>query len=348
MKNLIFLIPAFWALPFYSVAQNYFTVTALSGLNLRSEPGVKGKKIAAIPFGAIVETVESYSPDVADTIEGKAGSWLEVKYRGQKGYVFSGFLAPGEAIVQPSGINRDYRLLTPGFHCSAANYDPGLHWYALLRENNRLTVKKTRIVVRFSNDFSEKDLAAGEDCPDCYTCKVEADITDSVFFYIGSKQPLKEGAPFSRFLGTYWNYDGGAKFFYPEQDLLEYYPPYQYLFRAYEGVTLTYQPPGNEKKYQLEFLMILPGQESQVKTFDLSKDLALTGDARQHGKYKTPQLIWYGDLNQDGLLDFIWYSHSMTDSCGVCWQYHLFMSDKNDPDQPIKKVADHEECNCLT
>ncbi len=346
MKNLVFLFSAFWALPFYSIAQDYFTVTAPSGLNLRAEPGVKGKKIIAIPFGAVVEMEESvYEPGTIDTIESKVGSWLEVKYRGQKGYVFSGFLMPGEAVVQSTGINRYYRMLSPGYHCSAANYDPSLYWYALVRKNNRLTVKKTSIMVKFRNDFSEKELA---ECVDCYTCKVEADMKDSVFFFIGTKQPLAEGTPFSKFLGDYWNYDGGAKFFYPEQDLLTYYPPYQYLFRAYEGVTLTYQPPGYEKKYQLEYSMILPTQDYQMKTFDLSKDLALKGDARQHGKYKTPQLIWYGDLNQDGLLDFIWYSHSMTDGCGVCWEYHLFMSDKNDPNQPIKKVADHVECNCLT
>lgn len=348
MKNLFLWLFAFTYAPLCVIAQTYYTVTARSGLNLRAEPGVKGKKVASIPFGAIVRSDDDgYTPGVKDTIEGKPGSWIMIRYQARSGYVFTGFLAMGEQIVQATEINRDYRLLKPGFHCSAANFDSGLNWYALVRKDGRLTVKSTNIVVKFRVDFSEKDVAEAE-CADCYTCKVEAGIEDSVFFFIGTKQPLAEGSRFSKFMGDYWNYDGGAKFFYPEQDLLTYYPPYQYLFRAYEGVTLTYQAPGYEKKYQLEYSMILPTQDHQMKTFDLSKDLALKGDAKQHGKYKTPQLIWYGDLNQDGLLDFIWYSHSMTDNCGVCWEYHLFMSDKNDPNQPIKKVADHVECNCLT
>lgn len=345
MKNLFLLVFAFIYAPLCLVAQTSYTVTAKSGLNLRTEPGMTGKKVASIPFGAIVISEDDVTQGVKDTIEDKPGSWIKIQYQARSGYVFTGFLAMGEQVVQATEINRDYRLLKPGFLCSPANFDPGLNWYALVRKDGRLTVKKTNIVVKFREDFSEKDLAAAE-CADCYACKVEASIEDSVFFYIGAKQPLVEGNRFSKFLGDYWNYDGGAKFFYPEQTFQEYYAPYNYTFRAFEGVMLTVQPPGYQKKYQLEYDMYIHG--NPMKTFDLSQDLNLSSTARQHSVYQTPQLIWIGDLNLDGLLDFIWYSHTMTDSCGVCWEYHLFMSDKNDPEQPIKKVADHVECNCLT
>jgi hypothetical protein len=29
-----------------------------------------------------------------------------------------------------------------------------------------------------------------------------------------------------------------------------------------------------------------------------------------------------------------------------CWEYHLFLSDKSNPDKPIRKVAIEISCNC--
>ena len=343
MKHLLLSSLLCFVLQDQAAAQMQFTVMAPSGLNMRTTPSARGQKIVSLPYGSLVEQgdADREVPTVADTIEGKPGVWMQVRHQGKKGYMFSGFLVQGELIVQASGINNAYRLLQPGFHCSAANYDPTLHWYALVRNNGKMTVRKTRISLKTHDEFTDEDEADGD-----YLLKVKADIEDSVFFYLGAREPLKEGNIFSEFLGDHWDYSGGAAFLYPEQSTGKYYAPFNYRFRAYEAITLTPNAPsGYERAYQVEFIL---SQSERSQIFNLSKDLNLLGDARMHGQYLTPQLIWWGDLNQDGLLDFIWYSHLMVDGCGTCWEYHLFLSDKNNPDHPIQKVADHVECNCLT
>lgn len=347
MKNLLLITMACFTLIYSPIqAQEYFTVMAASGLNLRATPGVKGKKLGVLPYGTLVETVDDETSALQETIEGKPGAWLKITSKGKTGFLFSGFLAQGELIVPSTRINKDYRILEPGFHCSAANYDPALNWYALVRNSGKLRLQKAQIIIKTPEEFSQKDREEILDCTECYRLKVESDITDSVFFYLGSSKQIPEGGLFSEFQGEHWNYSGGARFLYPEQEASTYLPPYQYLFRAFEGITLNPKNPvGYDRKYQLTFSM---QHNREIKSFDLSEALGLSRDSHTHSQYQTPQLIWWGDINQDGLLDFIWYSHTMTDSCGVCWEYHLFMSDKNNLERPIQKVADHIECNCIT
>ena len=87
--------------------------------------------------------------------------------------------------------------------------------------------------------------------------------------------------------------------------------------------------------------------DSEVKKYNLSKELELISTAENHCNYRTPQLILVGDINSDRLPDFIYYSHTMTDGCGACWEYHLFLSDKLNIDTPIRKVAHEINCNCI-
>lgn len=346
MKNLAFLFSLLLSASLSLEAQEYYTVIAPSGLNLRASPGPQGKKIVTLPHGTAVAALYDDEPTVEATIEDKLGYWLKVQYRTDTGYVFSGFLEQGAMTVPPTNINFDYRLLEPGVHCSPANYDPALYWYAMVKDNNQLILRKVKIAIVPIDKLPEEEKAE-MDCPECFLLKVQADVEDSVFFYLGTRQPLEEGKVVSQFQGDHWNYSGGARFLYPEQDAQTYLAPFSYRFWASERITIRPDlPSGYEESYQLSFSMTKDFKNWSV--FDISQELSLAGESSRHATYKTPQLIWWGDLNSDGLLDFIWYSHTMTDSCGVCWEYHLFMSDKNNPDRPIRKVADHVECNCLT
>jgi hypothetical protein len=87
-----------------TICTSIYTVSAKSGVSLRSEPSTSGQRLAKIPHGKKVTLCEVYS-EVVETIEGKESSWMRVDFQGKKGYVFGAFLEP----------STDYRLIVPGY-----------------------------------------------------------------------------------------------------------------------------------------------------------------------------------------------------------------------------------------
>ncbi|KAF1079928.1 MAG: hypothetical protein GQF41_3826 [Candidatus Rifleibacterium amylolyticum] len=67
------------------------SVTARSGIKLRSEPGKVSKVMANIPLNTQVEVLE-YG-NLIETIEEIEAPWAKIIYNGQTGWVFSGFLS---------------------------------------------------------------------------------------------------------------------------------------------------------------------------------------------------------------------------------------------------------------
>ncbi|MCP4138171.1 MAG: SH3 domain-containing protein [bacterium] len=66
-------------------------VYALTGLNLRKKPESSGKKIATIPYGKKVRVLTLTKKIL--TAGNIKGYWIEVSYKGKKGYIFDGFLS---------------------------------------------------------------------------------------------------------------------------------------------------------------------------------------------------------------------------------------------------------------
>lgn len=66
------------------------TVNTAAGLKMRDKPDVSGNSIALIPDKTELEIIEFASETV--TIAGKEGTWVKVKWNGQTGWVFGGFL----------------------------------------------------------------------------------------------------------------------------------------------------------------------------------------------------------------------------------------------------------------
>lgn len=333
-----------------------FTILAKSGLNVRKEPNSKSEKIAALPFGTVVEAEINYETDIgynggykhfSEIIEGKQGFWMSISHGKVKGYIFSGFGLVGKWVVNSTETNKDYRLLRVGQYCDAINYDPKLNWYALTKANGKLSIKKSEVTLRLIHEFNEKDtLGENNEYWAEYPLVVQTNQKDTVLFLVGSTTNLEEGAITSQFVAQKWGYSEDENFLFPEQIHGFYYEGKNYQFHAYESVKLTKEnPKGYIKNYQLELKV---STDSEVKKYNLSKELGLESTAEMHCTYKTPQLIFVGDINKDGLLDFIYYSHSMNDGCGVCWEFHLFLSDKSNPDKPIRKVANEISCNCIT
>ena len=93
----------------YSSAQEYYHVTAKSGLNVRASTNLTSKKIAKIPFGVVVEKLENTTKELIITDDGKQlkGNWVKIKYNNYnysisknkeksdtEGFVFDAFIKP--------------------------------------------------------------------------------------------------------------------------------------------------------------------------------------------------------------------------------------------------------------
>jgi hypothetical protein len=76
-------------------------IAAKSGLNLRSGPGKSSKVIIAVPFGEKVTLENSESDEIF--LDGVYGRWVNVKYKNNTGWIFSGFLCDFEpdTIIKP-------------------------------------------------------------------------------------------------------------------------------------------------------------------------------------------------------------------------------------------------------
>lgn len=90
-------------------------VVAKSGLLLRAEPSQKGKVIELIPFKSKVNVIETTGPSVR--IERITAPWYKVSWKGNEGWVFSGFL-------KSAARHEDNILLRPSFSNSILTHLP--------------------------------------------------------------------------------------------------------------------------------------------------------------------------------------------------------------------------------
>jgi len=92
MKKSVFLL-LFISFSFILPSENqFYIVSAKSGLVLRSGPGVKYKKITIIPDGKPVIILKYAQKQ--ETINNITADWVKVKYKNNIGWVFSGYLQP--------------------------------------------------------------------------------------------------------------------------------------------------------------------------------------------------------------------------------------------------------------
>lgn len=83
--------------------KTYFIVTTREGLNLRSAPNTSAKILNVLPFKYRGEVLEKGKK--GEYIQNAVGYWAKIQYRGQEGWVFSGFIwllsSPDEKVQLP-------------------------------------------------------------------------------------------------------------------------------------------------------------------------------------------------------------------------------------------------------
>lgn len=96
------------AWPRYQAGDTLY-VGASSGLNLRDAVGLEANKLGTVPYGAAVVMLQAPRDGTTFEVEELpgftiSGLWIKVRYQGQEGYVFDGYLT--RLPMPPQGGNR--------------------------------------------------------------------------------------------------------------------------------------------------------------------------------------------------------------------------------------------------
>lgn len=342
----VFLILFLFAIHFcYANGHEPLTVMAISGVNLRENPGLDGKILKKLPYGAIIYSDAYLRPDLmnkrfkADTIDGVSGFWIIAKYKKLKGYVFSPYLYNFyNRIKIDTTVNENTVKITHEGLCQGeVDFHPDLIWYGLYQDSSVFYIKKIEVKMHLSNVEGFK-IFKGLDCVEEESIFLKTNVNQKSLFIIGVGKEWKEGTLFHSIFNKEHGYSKDNGFLYPEQMVNVYYNKHTYYLRAYDSIS-TDSECNIKKAYQLELIdrYFFENTRKQVKV-NLSKSLNLRRSGKMHSEYKTPQIYWAGDINMDGSLDLIIYQHSMVGHGGVMWSYSLFLSDKSSIENPISIV----------
>ncbi|MEL6651956.1 MAG: hypothetical protein AAFQ87_14235 [Bacteroidota bacterium] len=255
-------------------------VIAPSGVKLRKTAGLKAEKIGVVPFRAEVEILDSMLSvfDTVDYIDAiirgqtihrpLVGGWLKVRYQSTVGYVFAGLLGHlSEREDLP-----DFMVWDVGFACEDLTFNPRrYHWYGLFPGEQHTSLRKINpTIYDFGEALPSLILTTGEKKP-CLTI-------------IASLKPLPSES---------LRRPGGLPVLL--KDLEQEAEPVHFstFSMIWKDVGDTH-PALHCRTLGQDF-----GLRWAMDAYD-QKTLHLGG----HPMYNT-ELIWHGDLNNDGYLDLL-------------------------------------------
>ncbi len=331
-----------------------YTVIASSGLSLRSGPGVEYERLAVVPYNSSVQvSYDASTFSQVDTIGEHVGYWFPSEVDGQKGYLYSAYLKYGH-LFEPAGengVNDNYRIVIPGLRISGLNYDPNLHWYALVGETNtdqpNFYLEAVEPELQISPQTLENIEYTGE-----FAGLVGIDVarTDRyVALLIGTPSPIDD--PSEILSKTYYNDSpdystwGLPVFPYQDVELFQDEKGESYILsgavhqpqwesfkgcniRYYQGMSVGHYPGrwGGE-----------PDQDLTVElgVYDWEMNESVTYYSFQHH----PRLFWQGDLNGDQVPDLIYYQPNTSECCGGSESFFLLLSNQKGEDWTWQQIA---------
>jgi len=320
------------------LSRSYFTVLSQTGLNMRAQPDPNSPVVTTIPFGTEIDA--DFSKEVSDRINGFAGVWYPVSYKGYTGYVWSQYL--GSITIPKQGIiNNDYRLIEEGAHCGELNYMPDLHWYGIFETNKPgiQELKKVRInlIIKSTLNEEERRLIFEESFGNAdFLIKTDSD-RKSVFL-IGSKEPLDEMQFNAKGAGNI----GFSGFLFPEQKESFFIPGYEELELKAKEVNYIIDSSNCalERKYELELSNFSQGVNLKQAQNLTTQIPAMKFSASKHASFLSPKIIWWGDIDHDRKFDLLIYSDQMRESGDNLGFLILFLSSGAEKDQIVRKVAE--------
>lgn len=252
-------------------------VLALSGLKLRDKPSFSGKAVAVIPFGATVERTgnpEQYRPlrqrDWEWSSDSISGYWQALTWDGKKGFAFNAYI--GDAIyrmTQPA-----YLLFQNTAGCWNDGYaSPAYHYYAVYpnRDSSVWQLKKFKPVFWFNDDgFGGTS--------------IQADPSRSPSLIVALKSPIAEGNLLAEKINVPVTAHSGEM---PASTPLP--PAVPIPNSMLQLVTVEKQDQSGRYYFQLQ----VENKQTRRRQVIVSRI------------YGHTRLIWAGDLDRDGITDFM-------------------------------------------
>lgn len=337
-----------------SAQMELYTVIASSGLSLRSGPGTEYERLTVVPYNSPVQV--SYGAETfeqLDTIGEQVGYWFPSEVDGQKGFLYSAYLKQGHLFLPAgeNGINDNYRIVIPGLRLSGLNYDPNLHWYALVAETNTEQPNFSIQAVQPELEISPQTLAGIEDTGE-FAGLVGIDVANSneyVALLIGMPNPID--SPSDIRSKTYYNdqpdYSSWGLPVFPYQDVELFQDDrgtsyilsanvHQPQWESFKGCAIRYYQGISADHY--------PGRWGGAPDQDLTAELGTYDwEMDEFGGEFTfhhhPRLFWQGDLNGDSMPDLIFYQPNTSECCGGSESFYLLLSGQEGEDWSWHQVA---------
>jgi hypothetical protein len=319
MKHIIFLLFIFVYNTTKAESFDKLTVVAKSGCHIRAEAKYNSEKIALIPCGAIVNCEKYTTPTKRIMINGISGFWIKVFYNDLQGYIFSAYLLPEIAewekpkkkdyIVLP--LIHDFSTLIPKTEKNifqAKFFNADYYWYAIKYLEGRTIIKPIEITVSYNSYLEQVG-----DGPD------EVERKDFFFYTFKNKSNFDQIIASKEKLSSSKNKSSNLK-----MPLINHSYP-----NPSSGNDYNFKK--REYKYHIKSIVINDNSSAQYdeKTF---QSLLEINNKMVKTIYKGSQmvffdLLWHGDINNDGLLDFIFKETSHFDCCG-CHPYKRILISK--------------------
>lgn len=288
-------------------------VVIASSLNLREDADINAKKIANLPRGSVVEFIEAWNGGELIELDSLTwGSWYKVRYEGKTGYAFSTYLANTFSLF---------------FENTYMEEVPPMLWYGVYARDS-FSDELRSINVKVQDQFNEM---FGE-----YIKVLKTNQKQESKFIIGTLTPLKTG-----FVGQLGLFDPKTLFFTAALQpgtQVSIYPgnePNDTITRPTWGLAAT-----GCATLDKAYVMV---KDYRLTLLDYSTDPLQTQDltpwVRPEISDANPSvdLLWFGDLDQDGAPDAILQDCPYEVGCRAS----LFLSSKARPGEYIRKVSEY-------
>ena len=316
MKNILLILILQISYFFIQAEEFPYTVIAPNGLSVRAKPSVNSEQITTVPFGELVSSENYGTYDKLDTIDGTIGFWMKIKYKSISGFMFSGFLVSEDMFPLSREVSIPYIVLDewaeysetgtycPGFY-DPYRYSPNMFWYGIKVLDSTTIITKTNVIPEYNpNRWDKSDTIM-------FDVKLKVDNQENFDFVFGSKLKIKPCEIKSK---KYYGLDSKVGIFiYPEQIIMIDPVNAGYSLQGSETVSIV---ESSENKINRKYAINLLHYSDTILNVNMNKVFNLRRSARIHAGYKNPQLIWSGDINNDGNPDFILKHQTMKDSCG--------------------------------
>lgn len=257
-----------------------FVYVTATQLNIRHDPSLDSQVIGKLKLGDLVTIVSETNEHV--TIDGIQGTWKEIEFNNVKGYVFSGYLS-GSAVsfndIDTFDIVFDmlYEL----------NYNPTLNWYGIYS-----TPKGDKIEMVAPKPYINDKFI------DLKAISFLQDTIKNYKFFIGTKEELAIGV-----VGVTTYYKDKWLIGKQSIDLILYSNEQNFLTGHKLVSSLVQLCDGiyGDKSFENYVLRYFNFEQVQ------HGESVIIYEPKTNYLNQIPTLAWYGDLDNDGLPEFLFF-----------------------------------------